>query len=159
MASKRMIRSTGSILIQRKVEEVFRFFADPTNDPQWRTEVTRTTRTGEPGAGTTVQEHSYLSKKAPDVVVELRCVQYEENERAIFETPDGAPSHRRSERRVSARPDGTTEVVYTLAFDTAIVKEALGFALPRYIVALKAGHDLKRYLRRLKAVLERGQAA
>lgn len=158
MASKSMIRSSGSILIHRNVEAVFRFFADPTNDPQWRTEVTHTTRKGDPGEGTTVHEHSYLSKKAPDVVVELRCVRFEENERVIFETPDGAPFYRRSERRVIVRSDGNTEVVYTLEFDTAIVKHALGFALPRFIVAQKAGHDLKRYLKRLKAMLESGHA-
>lgn len=152
--NKKRIKTTGTILVSQKAESVFDFFANPSNDNLWRTEINKSTVNGALQVGVTISEYSYLSKKAPDNLVELKCVQYAKDKFAIFETFDNAPFDLRSERHVKAISDNKTEIVYSLTFDIEIVKYALGFALPKFIVSFKANSDMKKYLRQLKAKLE-----
>jgi hypothetical protein len=104
--------------------------------------------------GVMISEYSYLSKKAPNNLVILKCVQYDKNKIAVFETPENAEFYLRSQRQVNAIADNTTEIIYTLEFDTNLVKYALGFSLPIFIISFKANSDMKKYLRRLKTKLE-----
>ncbi len=154
MTNKKLIKTTGSILINKKVESVFDFFANPSNDNLWRTEINKSTLGGALQLGVTISEYAYLSKKVPDNLTELKCVLFEKNKLAIFETPETAQFYMKSQRQVKAISDNTTEIVYTLDFDIDLVKYALGFALPKIIVSLKADSDLKKYLRLLKTKLE-----
>ncbi|MCX6189374.1 MAG: hypothetical protein NTW54_07210, partial [Bacteroidetes bacterium] len=62
--------------------------------------------------------------------------------------------HIRSQRQVKSISDNTTEIIYTLEFDIGLVKYALGFALPKFIISLKADSDIKKYLRQLKTKLD-----
>jgi hypothetical protein len=104
--------------------------------------------------GTTISEYSYLSKKAANNLIELKCVQYDNNSLAVFETAGDAQFYLRSQRQVRAVSANQTEMIYTLDFDLDIVRFALGFGLPKFIVSFKANSDLKKYLRQLKMVLE-----
>jgi len=99
-------------------------------------------------------EYSYLSKKAPNNLVEIQCVQFDKNKIAVFETLQNAPFYLRSERKLNVISDNRTKIMYSLAFDPEIVKFALGFALPRFIVSVKANSDMKKYLKQLKTKLE-----
>ena len=54
---------------------------------------------------------------------------------------------------VKAVADNTTEITYHIVFDIQIVKHALGFSLPKCIVSIKAGSDMKKYLRQLRTKL------
>lgn len=154
MTNKKLIKTTGTILVNKKAERVFDFFANPSNDNLWRTEINKSTLDGALQLGVTVSEYSYLSKKVPNNLIELTCVQFDKNKLTIFETHDNAQFHLRSQRQVKAISDNTTEIIYTIDFDIGLVKYALGFALPKFIVSLKAESDMKKYLRQLKTKLD-----
>ncbi len=154
MTNKKLIKTTGTILVNKKAERAFDFFANPSNDNLWRTEINKSTLDGTLQLGVTISEYSYLSKKVPNNLIELKCVQFDKNKLAIFETHDNAQFHIRSQRQVKSISDNTTEIIYTLEFDIGLVKYALGFALPKFIVSLKADSDIKKYLRQLKTKLD-----
>jgi hypothetical protein len=152
--TKKLIKTTGTIFVYKKAESVFDFFANPSNDNLWRTEINKSTLNGTLQVGVTISEYSYLSKKAPNNLIELDCVEYDKNKLAIFETPDKARFYMRSKREVKAISDNTAEIIYTLEFDKDLVKYALGFALPTFIISFKADSDINKYLRQLKTNLE-----
>ncbi|TAF31957.1 MAG: hypothetical protein EAZ67_11255 [Cytophagales bacterium] len=154
MTNRKLIKTTGKILVNQKAENVFDFFANPSNDNLWRTEINKSTLNGLLQLGVTISEYSYLSKKAPNNLIELRCIHFDKNKLAIFETPNNAKFYIKSQRQVNAISDNTTEIIYTLDFDINLVKYALGFALPKFIISLKADSDLKKYVRQLKTKLE-----
>ena len=154
MTSKKLIKTTGTIIVNKKAESVFDFFANPSNDNLWRTEINKSTLDGILQLGVTISEYSYLSKKAPNNLTELKCVHFDRNKLAIFETPDNAQFYLKSQRQVKAISDNTTEIIYSLTFDIGLVKYALGFALPKFIVSFKADSDIKKYLRQLKTQLD-----
>jgi hypothetical protein len=155
MTNKKLIITTGTILVNKNIESVFDFFADPSNDNLWRTEINQSNVDGQLQSGVTVSEYSYLSKKAPNNLVILNCIQFDKNRIATFETPDNANFYLKSQRQVKAVSGNITEIIYTLEFDPAIVKFALGFALPKFIISLKANADIKKYVRQLKTILEK----
>lgn len=148
------IRVTGTVVINKKPDDVFNFFADPGNDNLWRTEINKSTLDGPLHLGVKVSEYSYLSKKAANNLLVLQCTRFEKNQLVVFETPDNSPFYQKSQREVRVVSDHTTEVIYTLDFDMNIVKYALGFALPKFIVSFKAKSDMKKYLRQLKEEVE-----
>ncbi|WP_460634306.1 SRPBCC family protein [Larkinella harenae] len=149
-----LIKNSGAILVNKNAEDVFDFFANPCNDNLWRTEINKSLLDGPLQVGVTVSEYSYLSKKESNNLLELKCVQFEKNKIAVFETPDNPKFYLRSQRLVKAVSDNTTELIYKLDFDKSIVKFAVGFSLPNFIISLKAGSDMKKYLRQLKKQLE-----
>jgi hypothetical protein len=154
MTNKTLIKNHGSIIINKNVQTVFTFFANPSNDNLWRSEINKSTLDGPLQVGVTINEYSYMSKKVPNNLIELKCVQFDIDNLAIFQTPDNAVFYLRSKRQVKAISDNVTEVIYAIEFDINIVKYALGFALPKFLVSLKAAYDLKKYLVRLKTTLE-----
>lgn len=154
MINKTRIKATGSILVNKSAESIFDFFANPFNDNLWRTEIHKSTIDGKLQLGATISEYAYLSKRVPNNLTVLKCVQFEQNKIATFETEETAQFYMRSIRQVNAISENTTAIIYTLYFDIDLVKYALGFALPKFIVSFKTDSDLKKYLRQLKTKLE-----
>lgn len=152
--NSKLIQATGTILVNKSVEIVFNFFTNPGNDSFWRTEINQSTLDGPIQQGVTVSEYSNLSKKVPNNLLELKCVRLEKNKVAIFETTEDSKFYLKNQREVKAVSGNSTEVIYTLDFDVDIVKFALGFGLPKFIVSIKANSDMKKYLRQLKNHLE-----
>lgn len=150
MTNRNLIKATGSILVHQNVENTFAFFADPSNDSLWRTEINDSVPDGPLQPGTTISEYSYLSKKAANNLLQLKCIRFDKNKAAIFETPGESRFYLKSQRMVKAITEHTTEVTYQLEFDKSIVKFAMGFNLPDFIVSFKAKSDMKKYLRQLK---------
>jgi hypothetical protein len=154
MNHKKLIKTTGTITVNKKIESVFEFFANPSNDNLWRTEINKSILNGNLQLGVTVSEYSRLSEKKPNNLMELLCTQFDKNKLAIFETHHNAQFYLKSQREVKAISHNTTEILYTLHFDINLVKHALGFNLPIFIVSFKANSDLKKYLLQLKTILE-----
>ncbi|TAH28418.1 MAG: hypothetical protein EAZ06_10100 [Cytophagales bacterium] len=154
MKERKIIKISGTILVNNKPEKVFDFFANPSNDNLWRTEINQSILNGDLELGVKISEYSYLSKKIPNNLIELNCIDFDKNKLAIFETQSNSEFYIKSQRKVSTISDNKTEVIYTLDFDINLVKYALGFALPKFIVSLKANSDLKKYLKQLKTKLE-----
>lgn len=155
MTYKKLIKTTGSILVNRNADSVFNFFANPSNDKLWRAEINQSTLDGTLKLGVSVSEYSNLSKKASNNLLKLKCVQFDRNKIAVFETNENAQFYLKSERLLNTISDNETEIIYTLTFDIGIVKYALGFALPKFIVSFKADSDMKKYLRNLKIKLDK----
>ncbi|MFZ4057488.1 MAG: hypothetical protein ACOYKE_05090 [Ferruginibacter sp.] len=154
MTTINLIKTTGTIIINKKVDIVFDFFANPCNDNLWRTEINKSTLDDQLQLGTTIYEYSNLSKKAPNHLIELKCIQYDKDNLAIFETTNNATFYLRSQRQVNPISDNKTAINYTLEFDISLVNYALGFSLPKFIISFKANSDMKKYLRHLKTKLE-----
>lgn len=154
MINKKLISTSGRILVNKDVASTFDFFANPANDSLWRTEINESVLDGPLQLGVTTAEYSYLSKRAANNLLQLKCVQFDKNSLAVFETSSEARFYLKSQRMVKAVSDEKTELVYKLDFDKSIIKFALGFSLPDFIVSWKAGSDMKKYLRQLKVQLE-----
>ncbi|MDQ8003150.1 MAG: hypothetical protein REI64_00045 [Pedobacter sp.] len=152
---RKLIRISGTILINKDVEGVFNFYANPSNDHLWRTEINKSTLDGELQLGVTAAEYSYLSKKAPNNLLEMKCTQFNKNKIAIFETLQSEKFYLKSERITNSLPDLTTEITYKLEFDKNIVKFATGISLPIFLISWKAKDDLRKYLQQLKKYIEK----
>jgi len=75
---------------------------------------------------------------------------FDKNNIAIFETSNHSKFYLKSERQVKAVSANRTEFIYTIDFDMNIVKFALGFGFPKFIISMKANSNMKKYLRQLK---------
>ena len=115
MMSRKLVKSTGTILINRNAEWVFDFFCNPGNDNLWRTEINQSIINGPLEPGTKIFEYSDVSKKASNNLTELKCVQFEKNKLAIFETNENTPFYIRNQRHVKAISDNSTEIIYNLS--------------------------------------------
>lgn len=149
-----MIKIKAEIVIKRAVQETFAFFANPGNDPLWRQEINEARVSGPIQAGVTVTEYSKLSSKKPNNKIVLTCIEFQENERVVFQSVDNERFYVRSTREVQKKAARETLVLYTIEFDPSIVKFALGFGLPAFLISFKAKGDMKKYLSKLKTLLE-----
>ncbi|TAF76118.1 MAG: hypothetical protein EAZ53_04245 [Bacteroidetes bacterium] len=155
MTNRKIIKTTGTVLVTQKAENVFNYFANPSNDNLWRSEINKSTLNGPLQLEVKVSEYSYLSKKIPNNLIELKCIHFDKNNLAIFETSNSAQFYLKTERNVKAISNNITEIIYSITFDIEIVKYALGFTLPKFIVSWKANSDMKKYLLQLKTILEK----
>lgn len=155
MQNTNLIKASGKILVNRNVNDVFDFFANPVNDSLWRKEINKSVADGPLQIGVAISEYSNLSRKASNNLLELKCVSFEKNNSAIFETVENIRFYLKSERMVKAVSETAAEITYKLEFDKSIVKFAIGFALPAFIISFKAKTDMKKYLSQLKQHLER----
>jgi hypothetical protein len=156
MPNQNILSLQACISINKNISHVFNFFANLSNDKLWRSEINESILNGSLQKGVEVAEYSNLSKKASNNLMELVCTAFEENKLAIFETKPNAPFYLKTERKVKSINEQETEVWYTLEFDTNIVKHAMGFGLPMFLIKWKANSDLKKYLKQLKSYLEAG---
>ncbi len=152
------ITISQTITILADSERVFSFLADLRNDVQWRREINRTEIIGVVGPGAEAKEYSRLSRKVPDHLRVLTCAEYLPGSRVVFRSAADDPFYLTTTREVDKEEQGATRVRYTLEFDSSIVRFALGFPLPLFLVRMVARKDMKAYLHTLKAILER-QAA
>jgi len=154
MSSSQIIAVSGSIIINRDASSVFRFFADPANDHLWRSEISRVIVHGKLQRGVKTSEYSRLSPSLPDHLLRFECVKFKQVSAAVFETIPGSQFYQRSEREVLPLSAMRTKVIYSLDFDRSIVKFALGFPLPVFIIKWKAQRDARKYLEQLRRELE-----
>ncbi|MCG2614728.1 hypothetical protein LZZ85_10570 [Terrimonas sp. NA20] len=154
MMNKKLISVSGRILVNKEVDNVFDFFANPGNDKLWRAEINNSILDGPLQPGVIISEYSNLSKKASNNLLKLQCVQFEKNNNAVFETTGSERFYLKSQRMVRTVSKSSTELTYKLEFDKSIVKFATGFSLPGFLISFKAGSDLKKYLRKLKTRIE-----
>lgn len=149
------INVEGSIIIKKDLKTVFDFIANLENDKKWRKEINSTTMTGKPGINVLAKEDSFLSKRTPNHILNLVCTVYDEHKKVVYETLPDSAFYLNSDRQVLLITAQETQVVYNLTFDKSIVKQALGFSLPTFIVKSVAKADMKKYLTQLKTVIEK----
>jgi len=82
------VAASSEIIIDRPPAEVFAFFADAENDPQWRSGVLSIRRVGLLGVGT-VYEQSVAGPGGRAIRADIRVTAYEPDRRVAFETIAG----------------------------------------------------------------------
>ena len=84
-----MVKVKTSVVINRPVEEVFKFWEDPNNDAQWQTGLVESKQTseGSPGVGTTFLNVSQFLGRRLEFTVEI--TEYEPNRRVGFNITSG----------------------------------------------------------------------
>ncbi len=148
------IVTKGEILINKNTSTVFAFIANLQNDSQWRSEINETTMNGAAQLGVMVKESSFLSKRVPANVLALTCTQFTLNESITYTTVPSSPFYLQSIRKVETINNQSCKFIYEITFDKSIVKHALGFGLPGFIIYMVAKGDMKKYLKKLKERLE-----
>jgi hypothetical protein len=149
-----MIIQKSTISIARDQKSVFNYIADLGNDSQWRSEVRCTSREGRVKLGNIAHEESFLSKKIPSYVRKLTCCSYVSDTLVVYQTAPEDPHSLRSTRSVRSTGLGHTEFTYLLEFDPSVVKLAMGFPLPRFLIKMVTRRAMKSYLKKLRTILQ-----
>jgi hypothetical protein len=148
------IIAKGQIDIHSGSKAAFAYFSNLQNDKYWRKEINSTTMTSKPQIGALAIEDSFLSKRTPSNILELKCVELIQDQKIVYETLPGSQFYLKSVRQVTAINESECRVTYNIEFDKNIVKHGLGFGLPGVIIDLVANRDLKKYLKKLKTLIE-----
>jgi uncharacterized protein YndB with AHSA1/START domain len=145
----RPIQFDQSVVIERPLEEVFAFLADPENDAQWTPMVTETRKTSEGplGVGTRYEQSGHFLGR---------------NFEMLFEVTEYEPNRKIGQRLISPGPLRTTgsSSVEAVSGGTQVTltgeAQAGGFfwLLPDRIIAFPAQRIMGVALRNLKELLE-----
>ncbi len=148
------IHTQGQITIHKNITTVFAYIANLENDAQWRKEVNETKMNGPAQLGAIAKESSFLSKRVPANMLELVCTEFNLNGSITYTTLPSSPFYLQSIRKVVAIDEQSCTFIYEIHFDKNIVKHGLGFGLPIFLIGMVAHKDMKKYLAKLKAVME-----
>lgn len=143
------------ILISKSATELYAFISNLENDQYWRTEVKKTILLSEKQtASFQYEQHSYLSARMPNCILIWNCVSEKQEFEIVYETDRNGDYSQQTIRRVKATSFNESVFNYTLTFDPIIVKHALGFSLPNWLVYWYTQFVMKKYLKNLKKWLE-----
>ncbi len=148
------IKISGSITILKDSKTVFDFISNLEHDKLWRKEVNYTNVSGGSILNSIATEDSFLSKRVPSHILNLQCIELVENKLVAYQTLPDSKFFLKSIRKVESVSQNETRVLYSIEFDKGIVKHGLGFALPDFIINLAAKADMKKYLSKLKSIME-----
>ncbi|WP_207492376.1 hypothetical protein [Aridibaculum aurantiacum] len=153
------INIEGAITINAERSIVFDYISNLENDKYWRKEINWTAMTAKPALGALAEESSFLSKRAPNNILKLHCIEFLGNKKVVYQTVPGSTFYLKSSRLVEAISASECKVIYSLSFDNGIIKHALGFSLPMFVSRMVAKNDMKKYLATLKSILETGNVS
>lgn len=146
---------SSSIQIRKNTSDVFNFISDVRNDKLWRSEIIKTEIDTFPLLNnSSIIEYTKLSKKQPNHPLVFQIISLQPNKLFQMETIEGSPFWEVSQREVEYLNNGVTQFTYCVNFDAKILKFALGFYLPQFILRHYLKSVTKQYLRKLKNVLE-----
>jgi hypothetical protein len=148
------IQTQGQIVIHKNASTVFAFIANLENDKLWRKEINETIMNAPAQLGVLAKESSFLSKRVPAHVLELRCTQFILNKSITYTTLPSSPFYLQSIRKVEEIDDHSCRFIYEICFDQSIVKHGLGFGLPAFLIRMVAQTDMKKYLLKVKELME-----
>ncbi len=141
-----MPNASRTIMIHRPITQVFAFFADAENDPQWRSSVKEIKRQGQLGVGT--RYHQLVNGPAGRAIrADIEVTAYELDSHVAFH---GTAGPVRPKGDYTFRNEGeSTEVTFTLDAQLSGLKQLfMGNAVQKSMDAEVAGLD------RAKSLLE-----
>jgi quercetin dioxygenase-like cupin family protein/carbon monoxide dehydrogenase subunit G len=146
------MRIEQSVEIERPLEEVFAFVADPLNDERWTpaVEETRKTSEGPLGVGTTFESVFRLLGRRFEASFEI--AEYEQNRKVVLKPPTSGPVQLRGTRSAEASPGGTRLTI------TVEGRSGGFFGVADPVFARLAQRPLKAALANLKSLLEAAPA-
>ena len=146
---------TDMITIYKDSKTVFDYISNLENDKFWRKEINSTTMSTKPQLNALAVESSFLSKRVPGNILNLICTEFSENKKIVYQTLPDSKFFIKSIREVEAISQNESRVIYSITFDKSIAKHGLGFSLPSFIIKWAANNDMKKYLAKLKTILEK----
>lgn len=153
----KLIQETRSILITCPPGKVFNYITDLGNDSAWRAEINASTLlSNHLGLNCMVEEDAFLSRRVPSHINRLICTQFIKDKRVAYETVRGDLFFLHNCREVKEISPQQTLVSYHLRFNPEIVRYALGFNLPGVIIRCVTHLSMRKYLKKLKQLLEHG---
>jgi hypothetical protein len=154
-SKKTVIDITGTINVQKDIHTVFNYISDFRLDKNWRKEINETTIADtDTKLNNVVIEYSYLSKKVPNHKAALKCVEYIPNSIIVYQSLPENTFWLKNSRQTEAISNNITKITYQIEFDIAVVKYGLGFALPTFFIKYYTKTIMKKYLHKLKQILE-----
>lgn len=152
--SLELVQSTGSVKINAPIDKVFDLVSSPMNDHLWRSEVNDMTTNNESVMiGSWYREDAWIGIKR-NFITTTAVVEIEAPKRVIFVTPKSSPFYLKS-RRFFSHDNGVTTFKYVVDFDRKMIKETFGFNASPKIVMKLYSFQMKRYLKKLKQILEK----
>ncbi|MBI3235481.1 MAG: hypothetical protein HYZ42_15825 [Bacteroidetes bacterium] len=91
---------SDTVIISKDHNAVFEFIANLENDHLWRKEINSTGMPSPPKLGTMAIENSYLSKKVPENILQLKCIEFKENKEVTYQTLPDSKFYLKSIRQV-----------------------------------------------------------
>lgn len=147
-----MVCIRAAVNIRKPAAEVFACFGNLLLDKQWRKEIRRC----EQMEGGMVRQFSYLSAREPAFCQDY---QIEKNDFDAFELIARSVSESRhfqdSFRKVEAISPEYSRAFYAINFDRAILKTALGFDIPDFLLRFQMNRVCRKYLKELRKNLEK----
>jgi len=117
-----MPQAQRSVVIDRSVEDVFAFFADPANDSRWRPSIKEIAAQGPPAVGAKI--HQVVSGPGGrGIPADIEVIAYEPTSRYAFRVTAGPVRPAGEYRFVSF--DGGTEVTFELNAEITGLKKLL----------------------------------
>lgn len=143
-----------SITIAASAEKIFGYISDLSNDVQWRPEVEKMEVNGPPGLGQEVMEYITIYRFF-HVVTPTVVKTYDVPYRFEVETPDTHPTWVYCIRTMEPQENGLVLFTVQLSFSLDNLEQILPFIPPAWAVRAWYQPRIRRYLRRLKAIMEK----
>lgn len=150
-----LIYASGTITICTDHQTLFEYISNLENDKFWRKEINFTTMSSLPELGVLATEDSFLSKKVPNHILSLKCIEFQNNSCIVYETSPKSKFYLKSTRKVETISKKESRLIYTIEFDASVVKHGLGIGLPKFLIEFVTKSDMKKYLKKLKVILEK----
>lgn len=149
-----MVHQKVKITIEANHQFVFNYVADLRNDILWRREINWVLLADNFNVGAIAVECSFLSKRVPKYIQELKCITYAAYSEVIYQTLNENKYYLNTSRKVTKLTANTTEFSYQLIFDPSIACHGLGFKIPTFIISLVTRRTMRKYMKLLKARIE-----
>ena len=142
-----------SITIAATAEKICSFISDLSNDVQWRPEVEKMEVSGAAGVGQEVIEYIRIYRFFR-VVTPTVVKTYDFPHRFEVETPATHPTWVHCMRSMEPQENGYILFTVQLSFSLDNLKQILPFIPPAWAVRMWYRPRIRRYLRRLKTIME-----
>ena len=143
----------ASIEIKAPPEVVFELAADTTNDYLWRDEVHQITASGPFEVGTKYLEDAALGIHK-HYYTEVSLVELEQPFKAVYVTTKENPYYLKSSRMVKKISNNLTRLTYHVVIQKEMIQSITGLPLPAGLTSLVYSARMKKYLRKLRNVIE-----
>lgn len=152
--SLELVQSTGEVTISAPIDKVFDLVSSPMNDHLWRSEVNdMTTNNDDVVVGSWFREDAWIGIRK-NFITTTAVIEIDAPYKVIFETPAGSPFYLKSQRFFT-EDKGKTTFKYVVDFDRKMIKETFGLNVSPQIVMKLYSFQMKRYLNKLKKILEK----
>jgi carbon monoxide dehydrogenase subunit G len=143
------MRFNQSVVIERPLEEVFAFVADPRNDTRWIPAVKEVQKTSEGPLRTGTTFEAVFRLLGRRFVASFEIAEYEPKRKVVLEPPTSGPVQLTGTRSVEADSGGTR-----LTFTIEGYTRGFFWLLPDPLFVLPARRRLKTFFANLKSLLE-----